>query len=207
MEENTLSAVDRERRVRSNQNMIPSNIQSDVAEKNVLIDKLSRSKYKIFVDYLEWLGMDADPNFIILSPTHHYYYDDEDLKEVTTVLNLKQLNHIKEVKDFLRTINEMLPVNSYFIGSFIDRKHQIGFFSTDNHMHGSVDPVENGITSRIPILNMIYDFMDSRTNNRNMTSKSVSALMAETGFKILDFTEINGITCFCSQKIISQGYE
>lgn len=206
MEKNILSAVGMERRVRSNQNLILNN-QVEVQEKNVLVEKLSKSKYKIFVDYLEWLGLDTDPNLIVLSPTHHYYYDDEDLKEVTTVLNLKQLNHIKEVKDFLQTINQMLPLNSYFIGSFIDRKHQTGFFSSDNQMHGSVDPVENGIISRIPILNMIYDFMDSRTNNRNLTSKSVSALMADTGFKIRDFTEINGITCFCSQKIISPGYE
>jgi hypothetical protein len=48
---------------------------------------------------------------------------------------------------------------------------------------------------------MIYDFMDSRTNNRNMTSRSVSLLLESNGMKIIDLTEINGITFFCAQKV------
>lgn len=204
----TSAAAERIRGLRSN-NLILNNFPFNVTEKNPVIEILAKGKFKIFIDYLEWLGLANDPNLIILSPTHHYYYDDEDLKEVTTVLNLKQLNHIKEVKEFLQTINQMLPPMSYFVGSFIDRRHQYGFFpaATDSHMPGNIDPVENGIISRIPILNMIYDLLDSRTNNRNMTSKSVSMLMEDAGFKVVDITEINGITCFCSQKIMSPGYE
>jgi hypothetical protein len=186
-----------------------NNFQAGITEINPILEKLARGKYRIFPDYLEWLGLADDHNIIVLSPTHHYYYDDDDLKEVTTVLNLRHLNQIKQVKEFLRTINQMLPSRSFFVGSFIDRKHQYGFLPSDaNGQHqGSVDPIENGISSRIPILNMIYDFMDSRTNNRNLTMKSVSLLLEETGFNVLDMTEINGIACFCSQKIISPGHE
>ncbi len=209
MEKNVTSAATERIRLQKLNNSILNNFQFNVTEKNPVIEKLARSKFKIFIDYLEWLGLASDPNLIVLSPTHHYYYDNEDLKEVTTVLNLKQLNHIKEVKEFLHTINQMLPPMSYFVGSFIDRRHQYGFFpgTIDSHMPGNIEQVENGIISRIPILNMIYDLLDSRTNNRNMTSKSVSLLMEDAGFKVLDITEINGVTCFCSQKIMSPGYE
>jgi hypothetical protein len=209
MEKNTTSVEAERMKGENKSKTVFRSFSSDVIEKNPLAEQLSSPKYKIFLDYLEWLGLEKDPNLIVLSPSRHYYYDDEDLKEVTTVLNLKHLNHIKQVKNFLRTVNYMLPQKSFFIGSFIDRKHQYGFLSTqpDNHMQDNVDPVENGIISRIPILNMIYDFMDSRTNNRNMSVKSVSHLLESTGFKVLDVTEINGITCFCAQKIISPGEE
>ena len=205
MEKSTISkGMDRIRGLNSG-NSLMSNITSDVTKKNPAIERLATGKYRIFWDYLERLGQSNDQNLIVLSPGHHYYYDYEDLKGVTTVLNLNQLNHIKEPGEFLKTINNMLSINSFFIGSFIDRKHQYSFFSNpiypDNVSIGSVDPVENGISSRIPILNLIYDFIDSRINNRNLTNKSVTLMLEDSAFKVQDMTEINGITCFCSQKI------
>jgi hypothetical protein len=204
MEKNTTS-VDAERIKGLGTNNSILNIFSPEQKKSPAAERLSTGKFRIFWDYLEWLGLAEDSNLIILSPSHHYFYDDEDLKEVTTILNLKQLNHIKELRDFLKTINQMLRPDSYFVGSFVDRKHQYSFFSNSIHpdksMQGEVDPVENGIASRIPILNLIYDFMDSRVNNRNLTKKSVSQLLENSGFGILDMSEINGITCFCARKI------
>jgi hypothetical protein len=173
-------------------------INSDVAEKNPVIEKLADEGHKVIVNYLEWLGLADDPNLIVLSPLHHFYYDDDDLKEVTTVINLKQLNHIKDIKEFLLTINHMLSSSSFFVGSFIDRKNH--FWTPIPATQGKIDALENGIISRIPLLNMIYDFMDSRTN-RNMTKKSVTLLLEDAGMKILDMTEMNGLTCFCCRRI------
>lgn len=174
---------------------------------NQISNLLVSGKYRMYQEYLEWLGFENDSKILILSPNNHYYYDDEELGDVNALLNLKHLNHIKEVKGFLYSVNQALTNKSFLIGSFIDRKHQFSFFSystyPDNNIQEGVDPVENGISSRIPLLNMIYDFMDSRTNNRNMTKKSVTLLLEITGFKVLDMTEINGITCFCAQKIKS----
>lgn len=171
------------------------------------ITELVPGKYRMYHEYLEWLGFGEETKILILSPNNHYYYDDEELRDVNALLNLKHLNHIREVKDFLYSVNQALTNKRYLIGSFIDRKHQFSFFANstypDNNIQEGVDPVENGISSRIPLLNMIYDLMDSRTNNRNMTKKSVTLLLEITGFKVLDMTEINGITCFCAQKIKS----
>ncbi|HEX2920155.1 MAG TPA: hypothetical protein VHO50_03215 [Bacteroidales bacterium] len=166
-------------------------------------NKLQATGYRVYWEYLDWLGLSGDPNLIILSPSQHYYYDFEDMQDITTVLNLKQLNYISDLKEFLKTVNYMLTEKAFFVGSFIDRRHQLNFFShpiyPDYNSRG-VDYIENGITSRIPLLNLIYDFLDSRTNNRNMTRKSITSLFEETGFRILDMTEINGFTCFCIQK-------
>ncbi|HEX2967714.1 MAG TPA: hypothetical protein VHO46_01325 [Bacteroidales bacterium] len=178
---------------------------AELSAKNPIIERLTTGRYRLYYDYIEWLGLSDESNIIVLSPNNHYYYDDEEMKDVRVVLNLKHLNHIKEVKGFLYTVNHALARSSYMVGSFIDRRHQYGFFSNstypDGNLQEGIDPVENGISSRIPLLNMIYDFIDSRTNNRNMTSKSVRLLLEITGFKVLDMTEINGITCFCAQKV------
>ncbi len=205
MEKNTTS-VGEERINGQNKGNIESGL-TEISGINQLAERLGTGKYGVYLEYLEWLGLADEPDIIILSPDKHYYYDDEELSEVKTLLNLKHLNHIRGVRDFLQTVNKALPYKSYFIGSFIDRRHQYSFFpmSTypDSNIHEGIDPVENGISSRIPLLNMIYDFIDSRTNNRNMTKKSVTMLLEVTGFKVLDVSEINGITCFCVQKLTS----
>jgi hypothetical protein len=183
----------------------------ELQQKNPLLDRLADDGNKSFLDYVNWLGLSKDPNLIVLSSSHHYYYDAEDLKDVKTVLNLKQLNQIKEIKEFLDTINRMLSHKSYFAGSFVDRKNQFGFIPSAStskpHLNGTADQIENGITSRIPFLNMMYNIMDSRTN-RNLTKKNVTSLLEDAGMKVLDMSEINGLTCFCSQKIrTSFGYD
>lgn len=200
MEKNTTSVG--EERVRGLNNNSETELNG-----NQLSELLVTGKYRMYREYMDWLGFENDAKILILSPNNHYYYDDEELGDVHALLNLKHLNHIKEVKGFLYSVNQALTNKSFLIGSFIDRKYQFSFFSNstypDNNIQEGVDPVENGISSRIPLLNMIYDFMDSRTNNRNMTKKSVTLLLEITGFKVLDMTEINGITCFCAQKIKS----
>lgn len=170
---------------------------------SAVTEKLAGEKYRLYHDYLEWIGFADDPNVIVLAPNEHYYYDDEDLREVSALVNLEQLNHIRQLRDFLKTVNQMLPNKSFFVGSFIERKHQYSFFSYPSqaaHINGGMDAVENGISSRIPLLNIIYDFIDSRTNNRNLTRKSMTTLLEISGFRVLDMTEIDGITCFCAQK-------
>jgi len=203
MEEKTTSVGEEKVGEQGKDTSILNNFTGSIAEKNPIAGKLGKDGSRIFLDYLEWLGFASDPDLIVISPIHHYYYDYEDLRGTKTVLNLKPLNNIKEIRELLLTINCMLSFNSFFVGSFIERDHQQRFLHFLPDFSSGVDPVENGITSKNPILNMIYNFLDSRTNNRNMTIKSVSMLLEEAGFKVLDMTEINGVTCFCSQKVTS----
>ena len=172
---------------------------SQVIEKNPDIRQLTRSENRFMFNYLRELGLTDGPHLIVLSPSN-YFYDKEELRDVKILVNLKQLNFIKELRQFLRTINQLLPERSHLIGSFIDRKNHYSALSANNTPSGSVDPVENGITSRIPVLNMIYDLLDSRTN-RKLTKAAVSGIMKECGFKIVDMTDSGHLTCFSAQKI------
>ena len=148
--------------------------------------------------------MEKYRNLMVLS-TNHYYYEAEDLKWVKILVNVKQLNDIKQVGDFLTSICSVLPEESYFIGCFFDNKKQNMFFS-DPHkpprkITGQFDPEENGISSRIPFLNMMYNLIDFKTN-RFLTRTAVYSHLEEAALKLRDVTEIEELTYFCAQKVL-----
>lgn len=177
--------------------------QNSVTKQNPLFEKNASGINDSFKNYLEKLHLINDTNTLVLSSSRHYYYESEDLRKIKTLVNLKQLNHITQLDEFLNSIFCILPPGSFLIGCFSDNKNQYWFLS-DSHkpqniIPGQFDLVENGISSRIPFLNMIYSMMDTRTN-RYLTKSSVKLHLEEADMKVLDMTEINGLTFFCAQK-------
>jgi hypothetical protein len=172
-------------------------------ETSPVFARLAEEGHEDFYNYLDWLGLAKDPGLLILTSTHHYYFENEDLKKIKTVVNLKQLNNIKEIKDFLLTISRVLPHKCYFIGSFTDNKNLNGIFSGSGKSQypktGEAAKSEASTGQWSSVLNRVFDLIDSRTN-RYMTEKSVRLLLEDTGLKILDITEFNGLTYFCAQK-------
>ena len=156
-----------------------------------------------FFNYIEWLGLGNDPDPIILSSMHHYFYDAEEMKNVNTVVNLIRLNHIKEIKDFLFSVSNILTPKCNLIGCFIDsRKHNPFVLRTnisELEKKRTSTALENGIISRVPFMNWFYSVIDSRTNKR-LSKNNVTLLLEDHGFKVLDMTELNGITYFHAKR-------
>lgn len=179
------------------------NTLTDLIKSNPVYEILNAEGCEDFANYIEWLGLHKDPNLIILSSWQHYYYDAEEMKNVKTVVNLKELNQIKQINSFIHSIFHILPQKSYFIGCFVDNKKINGYALKNNsssyHTRRNFDALENGIVSRIPFLNMLYSMMDSKTN-KYMSGRNVSLLLENHGFKVLDMTELNGLTYFCAQR-------
>jgi hypothetical protein len=98
----------------------------------------------------------------------------------------------------------MLPPNCNLIGCFVNNKKQKGFVlntgPSDSYYKRNSDAIENGIASSSPLLNMLYNMIDSKTN-KYMSERSVSLLLGEHGFKLLDITEVDGLTYFCAQSL------
>jgi hypothetical protein len=175
----------------------------DSVKNNPVFEILTSENCENFNNYLELLGLDKDPNLVVLSSQHHYYYDAEEMTNVNTVINLKELNQIKQIKDFLHSIFHILPQKCNFIGCFVDNKKQNGFIlnndPSDFHYRRNSDAIENGIASSSPFLNMLYSMIDSKTN-KYMSERSVSLLLEDNGFKVFDMTELDGLTYFLAQK-------
>jgi len=148
--------------------------------KNQVTDKLVSEVDENFMNYLNWHGLANEDNLLFLSSKLHYYYDYEELKGVTTLINLKQLNLVKHLDDFLRTLYNGLSPKTNFIGCFADRKTQKGI----------------GITSRL--YKRFLNFLDARIDVE-IDSKDFSRLLESHGFKVIDMTEINGLTYFRTQ--------
>ena len=182
----------------------PGDTPLSLVKNNLVFEILTAEGCENFVNYIEWLGLAKDSDLVVLSSQHHYYYDAEEMKNVKTVINLKELNQIKQINSFLHSIFHILPQKSNFIGCFVDNKKQNGFVlrnnSSDYHSKRNSDAIENGIVSRIPFLNMIFSMMDSKTN-KYMSGTSVTFLLEAHGFKVLDMTELDGIIYFCAQKV------
>jgi hypothetical protein len=152
--------------------------------------------------YIEWLGLSRDPKILVLSSIHHYYYDAEEMQNIHTVVNLKELNHIKEISNFLQSMFLILPPKCYLIGCFIDNKRQSGF--SFRKRPEDINPAQqkletlNGIVSSVPILNTIFNILDAKPN-KYLSVKNVTLLLRNNGFKVIDMTELSGMTYFCSQ--------
>jgi hypothetical protein len=135
-----------------------------------------------FFNYLEWHGLTNEDNMLVLSSRHHYYYDPNELQAVTTLINVKKLNLIKHLDTFLHSIEHVLSPESNFIGCFSDWKTQKG----------------SGITSRM--YKGFINFIDSKIDV-DYDKKDVSKLLESHGFKVMDMTEINGLTYFRAQNL------
>jgi hypothetical protein len=168
------------------------------------IDMLFEEGGERFYNYVSSLGVLKEPDLIVLSSKHHYYYDPEEMKNIKTVINIKELNQIRQIIPFLHSCLDFLPEKSNFIGCFIDNEKLKGYesryLSATSTERVNTEDQEHGVVSRFPFINIIYSIIDSKAH-RYMSKKSISLLFKEYGFKVMDMTEYQNFTYFHSQKI------
>jgi hypothetical protein len=173
---------------------------ADIIKINRVSELLTSEGNESFRHYIEWLGLSRDPKLLVLSSIHHYYYDAEEMMSVKTVVNLKELNQIKEINQFLQSMFLILPPRCYLIGCFVDNKKQnvFSFRKRSSVSNVVTEEEQNGIVSRIPFLNTIFSILDAKAN-KYLSGKIVSQLLTNNGFNVLDMTELEGLTYFCAQ--------
>jgi hypothetical protein len=186
----------------TNLNPAVSPIKLKVA--NEAVDSLITEGGEDFYNYVNRIGLAKDPSMIVLSSLHSYYYGTEEINKANTIVNLKELNQIKQIKSILQLYLQFLPQNCNFVGCFVNNKKVERFeLRNGSNLIGNKsisDSIELGIVSRFPLLNRIYSIMDSKTNTY-MSEMSVTLLLKDFGFKVMDMTEFNGLTFFHSQKV------
>lgn len=161
-------------------NYLRNNLSQKNPGINPAITNLISEGDENFLYYLQRQGLADDTNLLVLSSKSHYYYDCEELKDVTTLINLKKLNLIKHLDEFLNTLCYGLSPKTNFIGCFSDSKSQRG----------------QGMTSRL--YKKILNFLDSKTEIE-IDGQEISKLLESVGFKVKNMTEINGLTYFLTQ--------
>lgn len=153
-------------------------------EKNPIYNTLVAEGGVNFFHYIDWLNLAKDPNLMILSSLHHYYYDFNELRGIKTLINVKTLNQINHIDNFLNNVFRVLPPKANFVGSFIDNKIRRG--------------VATPIYQSFRLLNRLINILDAKTE-KFVSRKKVLKLLDTHGFKVIDMTEIDGVTYFYSQ--------
>ena len=176
----------------------------ELVVENEAIDKLMTEGGESFYNYVDSRGLSKDSSLIVLSSSHHYYYDYEEMNNAKTVVNLKELNQIKEIKSLLHSHLHFLPQRCNFLGCFVNNR-KVERYTLRNHLTSgeiirNTDDVELGIVSRFPFINRLYSLMDSKTN-KYLSEKSVALMLGVHGFKIVDMKEVDGLTFFHSRKV------
>ena len=172
----------------------------DLSLKRPALELLSTEGGENFYSYLDWLGLAKSPDLIVLSSMHHYYYNTEDLSDIQTVVNLVPLNQVRNIKGFFHSIYHLIPYKCYFVGCFKDQKTQYRNLFISNSSGKNSVSTDRGIASRFPFLNIFYRILDFQTD-RFLSGKNITMSLEEIGFKLVDMTELKGITYFCSRKI------
>jgi hypothetical protein len=155
-------------------------------QNNPVFENLLAEGGENFYHYINWLGLGKDPNLMVLSSIHHYYYDFNDLKGVKTLINLKKLNEINHIDTFLANVFRVLPSKANFVGCFKDNKIRGG--------------ISVPFYQSFKFLNGLINMVDSKTD-RFMTRKDVIKLLESHDFRIVDMTEISSITYFCTESL------
>lgn len=167
------------------------------------LDTLGTEGGPAFMEYVNSLGLARENDIIVLSFRQHFYFDAEELKNARTLINLTELNKIARVTDFFRSCYMIMPQKGNLLGRFIDNRengrYKLNSSSSAFSEGDYSDDVENAIFSGVPFINRLYSILDSRTNTW-MSKSSVSILLQDYGFKVIDMTLLNGLTYFHAQK-------
>jgi len=139
-----------------------------------------------FFRLLRSLGMSGERNLVVLSSKYNYSCNENELKDVRVIINLKKLNLIKHLDLFLNSLVRTLPPDTRFIGYFSDE--------ADSYRDGC-DTLNFWC-----FLNRLYNFF--RTGPHHMINRNeVRELLEKNGFKTLNMRKMNGFTYFISQNV------
>lgn len=152
-------------------------VSSPVLEKMILEGGID------FYNYLRWIGLSEQPNIMVLTSMRQYYYDNNDLKNIGVLINMKKLNQIAHLESFIHTLYRLLPYQSAFVGCFCNPGE------------------ERSEVVRRKSVKLFHGFRISAgyRAGRSLTRMSVANILNSNGFIVKDVTDINGLAYFWAQ--------
>jgi hypothetical protein len=161
-----------------------SKLSSEIPGYNNNLDNLISAGGENFFIYLSGLGLAKEPTLMILSSRHNYYYNLDDLKGVSTLINLVKLNRMRHLDSFLITVSRVISRETNFIGCFSDKT-----IITQSSLYKKNCRHNNN-----------YSYSDSYLQFDKL---DITQILESSGFKICDMTEIKGLTYFMTKTKVS----
>lgn len=168
-----------------------------------LFDTLCSEDCEDFYNYLDWLDLASSSKTLVLPRKKHFFYSAEDFKGLEVLVNLKCLNKLAELNNFLETIYCSLNDLCYFTGCFQDsdnlKKEIPGYIKYLKEKEEDQHNYKNNNTALTWFSDRFARLFNSHAEIA--LSKDITRILLKmTGFTILDMTELNGKIYFCVQK-------
>ena len=133
------------------------------SETNEIIDLIKSEGGENLFIYIDWMGLANSPNLIVLSSHNHYFYSEEELKGISAIVNLKQIDQIKNISVLLQSVSRIMKPQSHFIGFFAEKKRnlkpQVNSPTSKGNSVTSSGTMESKIVLKRPFFNMVYDLI------------------------------------------------
>lgn len=142
-------------------------------EELLFLKKENKDFYK-YIDTFNYIN-----KILILPYKNHFFFTSDEVQNYKIILNLKELNYIKNLNTFLSSL-QCISSNSVFCGCFKNNKSK-------SHKY---------VKFLISILH-IFDY----NMERLLSEREINSFFNTYKFKIFNVTEINNLTYFCAKKM------
>ena len=128
-----------------------------------------------------------------------------------SIVNLKRINDIKKLNNFIKEINKKLNLNGTYIGcveTYMVRKHRImqKYPKPFNHIYYFFDFILTRIFPKIWLTSRIYFYL-SGGKGRVLSKTEVLGRLVYCGFGIAEVKEINNLLFFAVKKVSEPQFE
>lgn len=182
---------------------------SGVQVSGTLLDTLTKHGHGDVYDYLNTHRLNSVNNCIVLSPSNHYFFEEEDLKDTEMVIDIHNLTKKKDVRSFLSSLYANMPDGCYFTGCFETPSAK---FSGNPDYHRYLFEYEdkqgnnrNGSDVILSAIDRLINQLNGSLSEKNLKGKDAEVLFVSTGFRVEDITEANGKIYFAVAK--TSGYK
>jgi len=177
-------------------------INSIIEFKETIINESGEGVYNFITKYLV---PGENIRNIMISAEHKAYTEHVDFDNLSSIINLKSINHICHLNEHLKSVNKLLPVNGIYIGrveTYGERKKR--FYLSYGRYIGKFlwicDFVVNRIVPKLRPLDKIYKFLTGGYVQTKSQAEILGRLIY-CGFEIINFSSIDHLFYFIARKI------
>jgi lipopolysaccharide/colanic/teichoic acid biosynthesis glycosyltransferase len=168
--------------------------------KKIIIEGTGNCEIFDFIDSQINLG---EKNRILLSLGDETYVNEKNIDNLRAVVNLKPVNKIKSVKNYLIAVHKLLPDAGLFVGcveTYSERKIRFkNRFKSFWKLPYTIDFVLNRVFPRLIGTENIYKFL-TKDSYHVMSKAEMLGRLVYSGFDIIDYKIVSGKLYYVAMK-------
>jgi lipopolysaccharide/colanic/teichoic acid biosynthesis glycosyltransferase len=141
---------------------------------------------------------------LLINTTERFNIEKVSKTRYATIINLHQINDIREINKFVSTINRRLPYGGQFVGCFEEREQRKRRIISSSKLFGNMLYAKDCFVCRfMPHFNLTRElyFWITAGKKRVLSKAEVFGRAYFSGFKIVNEVQINKLSYFVAEKV------